>query len=99
MTTANLQESAATLLLRSPRLSVSLILELLDLSDADFRELTLRNARVRELLEARRRGELTIEEPELKTCPGCGDWFIPYAHARCCSDDCVRISRLQSAGS
>ena len=97
MTTTNLQESAAALLLRSPRLSVSLILELLDLSDAEFRELTLRNDRIRDLLEKRRRGELAIEEPKLKTCPGCGDWFIPYAHARCCSDDCVRIARLQTA--
>jgi len=99
MTTSDLQESAAALLLRSPRLSVSLILELLDLSDAEFRELTLRNERVRELLDKRRRGELATEEPQLKTCPGCGDWFIPYAHARCCSDECVRIILLQTATS
>ena len=34
-----LQESAAALLLRSPRLSVSTVLELLDISDSEFRAL------------------------------------------------------------
>ncbi len=90
----SLQESAAALLLRSPRLSVSLVMELLDISDAEFRELVKENAEVSELLEKRRRGELAREEPDIKTCPACGDWFIPYAGARFCSDECRKIARI-----
>ena len=89
-----IQESAAALLLRSPRLSVSLVMELLDISDAEFRELVRENEEISELLEKRRRGELDTTEPDIKTCPGCGDWFIPYAGARFCSDECKKIARI-----
>ncbi|HEY5645751.1 MAG TPA: hypothetical protein VIS76_07415 [Pseudomonadales bacterium] len=89
-----IQESAAALLLRSPRLSVSLVMELLDISDAEFRLLAQTNETISELLEKRRRGELTVREPELRTCPGCQDLFIPYGGARCCSDECARIARI-----
>ena len=91
-----IQESAAALLLRSPRLSVSLVMELLDISDAEFRTMVQENAAVSKLLEQRRRGELHAAEPELRTCPGCQDWFIPYAGARCCSDECAKIARIRS---
>jgi len=89
-----LQESAATLLLRSPRLSISLVMELLDISDAEFRNLVQDNERISALLEQRRRGELSCKEPELRTCPGCQDWFIPYAGARYCSDECTKIGQI-----
>lgn len=89
-----LQESAAALLLRSPRFTVTRVMELLDISDAEFRALVQSNPRVSELLEKRRRGELEVQEPELRTCPGCQDLFIPYGGARCCSDECTRITRL-----
>jgi len=89
-----LQESAAALLLRSPRFSVSRVMELLDISDAEFRALIQSNPRVSELLEKRRRGELEAAQPELRTCPGCQDLFIPYGGARCCSDECTRITRI-----
>jgi len=92
----HLQESAAALLLRSPRLSVSLVMDLLDISDAEFRSLIQHNERVSELLEQRRRGELASTEPELKTCPGCEEWFIPYASARFCSDECAKIAQLMT---
>ena len=90
-----LQESAVALLLRSPRLSVSLVLELLDISDAEFRTLVQENEEISALLEQRRRGELTAVEPELRDCPGCGDCYIPYAGARYCSDECARIASLK----
>ena len=89
-----LQESAAALLLRSPRFTVSLVMDLLDISDAEFRELVKENAEISELLEKRRRGELDRTEPDIKTCPGCGDWFIPYAGARFCSDECRKIAHI-----
>ena len=89
-----LRESAALLLLRSPRLSVSQVMELLDISDAEFRCLVRNNEQVSGLLEKRRRGELTCEEPEPRTCPVCEDLFLPYAGARFCSDECTRIARI-----
>jgi hypothetical protein len=94
ITNASLEEAAATLLLRSPRLSVSRILDLLDVSDAEFRAMCARNSRITELLEARRTGTLTDEHADVVTCPGCGEWFVPYGGARCCSDQCRTISRI-----
>lgn len=89
-----LQESAATLLLRSPRLSVSLVLDLLDISDAEFRNLAQDNAKISALLEKRKRGELQTEQADLKTCPVCEDLFVPYAGRRYCCDECTRIARI-----
>ena len=96
VTISNLEESAATLLLRSPRLSVSLVLELLDISDAEFRAMVQQNSALSSLLEQRRKGELTFKEPELAACPGCGDWFIPYAAARYCSDECHKMAVIET---
>lgn len=93
---SRLQESGAMLLLRSPRLSVSLVLELLDIGDAEFRRMCLDNARIAELLDARRNGTLELEPPDLVVCPGCGDWFLPYGGSRHCSDECRRIARIES---
>jgi hypothetical protein len=92
---ACLEESAAALLLRSPRLTVSRILDLLDISDAEFRAMCRRNRRIAELLEARRAGVLTDQAADLATCPGCREWFVPYGGARCCSDECRAIARIQ----
>jgi len=89
-----LKVTAVGLLLRSPRLSVSQILELLDIGDAEFRQMKQDNEQIAELLEARRAGTLKLEQPELKTCSGCGEWFVPYAGARHCSDECKRIAHL-----
>jgi hypothetical protein len=89
-----LQQSAAALLLRSPRFTVTQVMDLLDISDAEFRELIQESDEISTLLEARRRGELVAEEPELRTCPGCQEEFIPYAGARHCSDECAKIAQL-----
>lgn len=91
---AELKVTALSLLLRSPRLSVSQILELLDIGDAEFRQLSQENPQISHLLQRRRDGELKIEEPDLRTCAGCNEWFVPYAGARHCSDECRRIARL-----
>lgn len=92
-----LKLTAATLLLRSPRLSLSQILELLDIGDAEFRDMTRDNAQIQTLLAQRRAGTLEApetRETELRTCLGCGEWFVPYAGSRHCSDDCRRIARI-----
>ncbi len=91
---AGLKLTAVTLLLRSRRLSLSQILELLDIGDAEFRTITRENASIRELLEQRRDGTLPRAETELKTCAGCNEWFLPYAGSRHCSDECRRIARI-----
>ena len=93
----SLEEAAAVLLLRSPRLSVSRILDLLDVTDAEFRAMCARNGRIVELLEARRSGLLVDEQRDVVTCSGCGEWFVPYGGSRCCSDECRTISRIQRA--
>ena len=69
-------------------------MELLDISDAEFRELVRENEKISALLEQRRRGELTSTDPEVRTCPGCNDWYIPYASARFCSDECTKIDQI-----
>jgi hypothetical protein len=82
------------LLLRSPRLPVSLILELLEIGDAEFRQMSRENRRIAELLEARRDGTLKLDAAETATCPACGQLFSPYAGARHCSDECRDIHRI-----
>lgn len=89
-----LKLTAATLLLRSPRLSLSQILELLDIGDAEFRDMTRDNEQIQALLAQRRAGTLEVKEAELRTCLGCDEWFVPYAGARHCSDECRRIARI-----
>ena len=84
------------LLLRSPRWSVSLVLELLDIGDAEFRRMCHDNPRIAELLEARRNGTLELEPAKLALCPGCDDWFLPYGGSRHCSDECRQIARIES---
>jgi hypothetical protein len=92
-----LEEQALSLLLRSPRLSLSQILELLDVGDAEFRVIAARNKSVANLLEARKEGTLQSEPPAAKRCPSCADWFVPYGSARFCSDPCKSIGRLKNA--
>lgn len=92
-----LEERALSLLLRSPRLSVSLILELLEMGDAELREIAERNPDVAELLDARRSGTLTMRRPSTRQCPSCAEWFVPYGGSRFCSDPCRTIGRLHAA--
>ena len=90
-----LEEEAIELLLRSPRLEVSTIINLLDVGDREFREMVKRNPNIAALLEERRRGELTPLEPEPTQCGACNDWFVPYGAARFCSDACRRIGDVE----
>jgi hypothetical protein len=89
--------SGVLLLLRSPRLSVSQVLELMDIGDAEFRQLCHEHPRIGQLLEARRHGRLQAQSAEPACCPVCGSWFLPYAGSRQCSDECREIVRLERA--
>ncbi len=89
-----LEEEAITLLLRSPRLTVAQIVDLLGVSDAAFRDMTRRNERIKELLAERRAGTLEPRQIEPVQCPACDEWFLPYAAARFCSDPCRVIGRI-----
>ncbi len=91
-----LEEKAIELLLRSPRLAAGTILDLLDVGDREFRDMAARNPTIAKLLEARRAGELTAPKSEPTQCAACGEWFVPYAAARFCSDTCRTAGRLRS---
>jgi hypothetical protein len=91
-----LEEEAIALLLRSPRLEVGTIIDLLDVSDAAFRRMVANNPRISALLEERRAGQLPWPSTEPAQCSACEDWFLPYASARFCSDACRDLGRLQA---
>ena len=90
----SLEEEAIALLLRSPRLEVTTIIDLMEVSDLEFREMTRRNPRIASLLAARRAGTLEPRTAEPAQCPACQEWFVPYAAARFCSDTCRDMGRL-----
>lgn len=85
---------ALALLLRSPRLSVSQVLELLDLGDREFRALCAEHPNIRHLLELRRQGALPDTAPAERVCPTCGERYTPYGGARFCSDTCARLASV-----
>jgi hypothetical protein len=87
---------ACALLLRSPHLSVSQVLDLMDISDAEFRELLKNSATIAALLDQRRDGHLEPMEPKLTECPACSDWFVPYGSARYCSDECAKVDLIRN---
>ncbi|NIP13452.1 MAG: hypothetical protein GWM88_01380 [Pseudomonadales bacterium] len=91
-----LEEKACALLLRSPHLSVSQVLDLMDIGDLEFREMLKTNPRIASVMEQRREGALPRPESKLTECPACGDWFVPYASARCCSDTCAKIDQIRN---
>ena len=90
-----LEEEAIMLLLRSPRLSVGTIIDLLEVSDREFRDMAQRNERIAALLARRRDGTLDQTPVEPAQCPACEEWFVPYAAARYCSDSCRSVDRLR----
>ncbi|MCZ6710643.1 MAG: hypothetical protein O7B25_09790 [Gammaproteobacteria bacterium] len=95
-TRQNIEAQACALLLRSVHLSVSQVLDLMDVSDAEFREMLNINPTMATLLERRRVGDLEPMEPSLTECPACSDWFVPYASARYCSDECAKVGVIRN---
>jgi hypothetical protein len=90
-----LEENAVELLLRSPKLGVGTIIDLLDVGDIEFRAMASRNSTIANLLEARRSGELEPLASEPVECPACSEWFVPYGSSRFCSDICKTTGRIE----
>lgn len=90
----NLQADALELLLRSPRLNIETILRLLDIDERDFRELVKTNPAIGGLLKQRSQGLLELQGTEPRKCAMCKEWFLPYAGAKLCSDECKIADRI-----
>lgn len=90
-----LEENAIELLLRSPKLDVGTIIDLLDVGDREFREMAKRNRTIARLLETRRLGELEPLTSDPVECPVCSEWFVPYGASKFCSDTCKTTGRIE----
>lgn len=90
----DIAEQAATLLLRSPNLSVTAVMELLEIGDVEFRQMVANNPKLALLLEDRRLGRLLQPRKDHRVCPSCNEWYLPYGGARYCSDLCARIAKV-----
>ena len=83
---------AAGLLLRSPCWTVSEVLELLDIGDAEFREMVTRNRLLAEILDRRRRHCVDIHE---RQCRACGETFLTATFRNYCGvPACRAVARL-----
>ncbi len=92
-------EHALVLLLRSPRLSISTIMELLEIGDLEFRRLSQENEQIAQLLAARREGTLVPRQSQdVERCQGCDELYVPYAGRKVCSDTCAKICLVQATG-
>ena len=89
-----LEENAIALLLRSPRLDVGTIIDLLDVGDREFRDMARRNETIGNLLEARRSGKLEPPTSQPAQCPVCNEWYVPYGASKFCSDACRTAGRI-----
>ncbi|MCP5180435.1 MAG: hypothetical protein H6993_01530 [Pseudomonadales bacterium] len=85
---------AATLLLRSPRWSVSEVMELLEIGDVEFRRLIEADARLARVLAARQEGQVVIGLTE-RQCVVCGESFSTATYRNHCgAAACARVSKL-----
>lgn len=90
-----LAAEAAALLLRSPKWSVSDVLELLEIGDTEFRSLVDADPRLARVLAARAGGALFNGLVE-RQCRVCGESFATATFRdHCSSAACARISRLR----
>lgn len=88
---------AATLLLRSPRWSVSDVLELLEIGDTEFRRLVEADALLARVLEARQNGVVFNGVVE-RQCSVCGEVFSTATFRdHCGAPRCLQVSRLRRA--
>lgn len=87
---------AATLLLRSPRWTVTRVMELLEIGDAEFRDLVAADAKLARVLAARKSGR-TFNGVVERQCIVCGEPFATATfRTHCGAAACVRVRRLQS---
>jgi len=85
---------AATLLLRSPRWSVTRVMELLEIGDAEFRDLVAADAKLARVLAARK-SEQHFNGVVERQCTVCGESFSTATFRSHCGDAaCVRVQKL-----
>ena len=86
---------AATLLLRSPRWSVSDVMELLEIGDAEFRRLVERDTRLARVLAARQ-AMTDFNGVVERQCTVCGEAFSTATFRdHCGAAACIRVARLR----
>ena len=78
---------AAGLLLRSPHWTVSEVLDLLDIGDAEFREMVMDNRGLANILERRRQHRVDIHE---RQCRACGESFVTATFRNYCGAPACR---------
>lgn len=84
---------AAGLLLRSPCWTVSEVLELLDIGDAEFREMVLGDRRLADILDRRRRHCVDVHE---RQCRACGEAFLTATFRNYCgAPACRAVARIE----
>ena len=85
---------AAGLLLRSPRWTVTEVLELLDIGDAEFREMVSDNRSLARILERRSQHCVDIHE---RQCRACGETFLTATFRNYCGTPaCRAMARIES---
>ena len=85
---------AAGLLLRSPHWTVSEVLELLDIGDAEFREMVSHNRTLAHILERRRQHCVDIHE---RQCQACGETFMTATFRTYCGDPaCRAVAKIEN---
>jgi len=89
-----LEQKACKLLLRSPRLTISQIMSLMDIGDRQFRELIKTDKEIRRLIKQRKDGKLKPYQVETSQCLICEDLFRPYGSTDFCSDECAKTASI-----
>lgn len=85
---------AATLLLKSPRWSVTRVMELLEIGDAEFRDLVAADAKLARVLAARKSTQFFNGVVE-RQCTVCGEPFSTATFRNHCGDAaCIRVQKL-----
>ena len=85
---------AATLLLRSPRWSVTRVMELLEIRDAELRDLIAADTKLARVLAARQ-AEQSFNGVVERQCVVCGEPFSTGTFRNHCGDAaCSRVQKL-----
>ncbi len=85
---------AVTLLLRSPRWSVSAVMELMEIGDSEFRRLVEQNRKLARVLQERKADD-GFDGLTERQCKACGDSFRTATfRSYCGSPACRKVEQL-----
>ncbi len=94
-TDAGTTAEAVTLLLRSPQWSVSDVMELLEIGDAEFRALVEHNSKLARVLQERK-SEEAFDGLTERQCKACGETFSTATfRAYCGAPVCRRVEKFE----